>query len=83
MILCRHSERIMDTEPRPRAVRKRFIIALRILFAAAGIVSVSLGTAGILGLIVIDGLVAVGMIVLGAAWLFGAIYRADVLEFVT
>lgn len=73
----------MGTEPRARAARKRFIVILRILFATAGVVSVSLGTSGILGLVVIDGLVAVGMIVLGAAWLFGAIYRADVLEFVT
>ncbi len=73
----------MDTEPRPGAARKRFIVALRIFFAAAGVVSVSLGIAGVLGLVVIDGLVAVGMIVLGAAWLFGAFYRGDVLEFVT
>lgn len=73
----------MNTEPRPRGMRRRFTIALRIAFTAAGIISVSIGVAGMLGIVIIDGLAAVGMVVLGAVWLLGAIYRADALDYVT
>jgi len=80
--IVQEAEGVMNTEPRPRAPRKRIVVAVRILLVVAGIASVSIGVAGLLGLVVMDGMLAIGMVVLGAAWLLGAIFRANIIEFV-